>query len=333
MTRILLPLLPLIALLAGCGGTEPLASWNEGPPRAAIREWLAAVTDESGPDYIPVAERIAVFDNDGTSWCERPDYTPTTFQVDLARSFAARGAVDATAMPYRAWFESDRDALRAFGWREAYAALNHSYAGIEVTAYRDSARAWLAHKTHSRYGTPYTDLYYAPMLELMELLEANDFQVWIVTGAAQGFVRAYSEQAIGIPPERVIGSWTTPLYRQNEDGSVRLVRGEEQRYNGHENKPANIETRIGRRPVFAAGNSSNDQPMCRYAVTGERRGLALWIHHDDARREYAYGRTEGGLADLCRDHARAYRVSMKNDWNRLYREEAAEEAALTADPR
>lgn len=292
----IIAVLGLLICLTACApaGVDPLPSWNQGPARAAIEEWLGAVTEEGGAEFIPVAERIAVFDNDGTSWCERPDYTPTTFQVDLARSLAAEGKVDAEAMPFRAWFANDRDALREYGYGDAYADMNRAFAGMPVTAYRDSARAFLENRRHSRYGTPYTDLYYAPMLELMRLLEANDFQVWIVTGAAQDFVRAYSEEVIGIPPERVIGTWTTPVYVQNEDGTGTVVRGEEQRGNGYENKPANIETRIGRRPVFAAGNSNNDEPMCRYAVTGQRRGLALWIHHDDGVREYEYGRKSGG---------------------------------------
>ncbi|MBE0566146.1 MAG: haloacid dehalogenase-like hydrolase [Krumholzibacteria bacterium] len=309
----------LLAVLAAAAAAaaDPLPSWHDRPVKAAILGWLAAVTDTTGPDHIPVPERIAVFDNDGTSWCERPGYGPTDFQVDLARSLAARGQIDPEAMPFKAWFADDRDALRAFGWNEAYVRMNAAFAGMPVEAYRDSARAWLARTVHERFGVTHDRLYYPPMLELMRLLEAHAFQVWIVSGGAQDFVRSYSEEVIGIPPERVIGSWTMPVYRRNDDGTVTMVRGDTQTYNGHEHKPANIEARIGRRPVFAAGNSNNDEPMSRYAVTGPRRGLAIWIHHDDGEREYAYGRP-GRLGELCAEHPAAHEVSMDRDWVRVF---------------
>ena len=155
------------------------------------------------------------------------------------------------------------------------------------------------------------------MLELMRLLEAHEFQVWVVTGAEQDFVRAYLEAVTGIPPERVIGSWTPPVYSET-GGKVSMVRGDEQVYNGHEHKPANIELRIGRRPIFAAGNSNNDEPMCRWSVSGPRRSLALWIRHDDAEREYAYDRGTERLADLIDESPLAYEVSMARDWAQVF---------------
>ena len=320
MRRLRSALLILVLLaVATAAAADPLPSWRDRPVKAAVLEWLAAVTAEGGPDFVPVPERVAVFDNDGTSWCERPDYGPTAFQVDLARSLAAAGAVDPEAMPFRAWFADDTEALRGYGWGRAYEDMNAAFAGMPVTAYRDSVRAWLAGNPHPRFGVAKTRLYYPPMLELMRLLEAHGFRVWIVTGGAQDFVRAYAEEVIGVPPERVIGSWTKPDYVQNDDGTVVLVRGAMQNYNGHENKPEHIEAFIGRRPVFAAGNSNNDEPMCRYAVTGARRGLALWIRHDDGEREYDYGRP-GRIGALCDDHPAAHEVSMKRDWARVFAE-------------
>lgn len=314
----------LLFLLSGSACAEPLASWNDGPPKEAVTSWLAAITDPEGADFIPVAERVAVFDNDGTSWCERPDYAPTSFQVSLARSMAAQGKADPDSMPFKAWFANDRDALREYGYGQAYVEMNASFAGMPVSAYRDSARAWLDRERHSRFGVRYTDLYFVPMMELKDLLLAHGFQVWVVTGAAQDFVRSYSEQVIGIPPERVIGTWTTPVYEKAEDGTATLVRGALQTYNGHENKPAHIEQRIGRRPVFAAGNSNNDESMCRYAVTGERRGMALWVHHDDSGREYDYDRGTSRIAELCDQHPGAFEVSIKRDWTRVFREVSLE---------
>ena len=314
----ILTLVVLLLTVAPCAlAADPLPSWHEGEVKTAILAWVEAVTAAAGPDAIPVAERIAVFDNDGTSWCERPDYGSTAFQVSLARSLAARGAVDAGTMPFKAWFADDIDALREFGWSEAYAQMNAAFAGMTVAAYRDSARAWLDRTTHPRFAARRTELYYQPMLELMRLLEARGFQVWIVTGSAQDFVRSFSEDVVGIPPERVIGTWTQATYVKNDDGTVTLLRGETQFDNGYERKPANIEARIGRRPVFAAGNSNNDEPMCRYAVTGPRRGLAIWIRHDDAEREYAYGRP-GRIGELCDEHPAAHAVSMQRDWARVF---------------
>ena len=298
---------------------DPLDTWNESAVKTAIIEWLAAVTDTAGPDFVPAPERVAVFDHDGTSWNERPGYAPTTFQVDLARSMAAAGKCDPEAMPFKAWFANDRDALREYGFGQAYIDMNASFAGMPVAAYRDSARAWLGRTKHERYGVTHDKLYYQPMLQLIDLLHEHDFQVWIITGSAQDFVRSFSEEFTGVPCERVIGSFTTPVYGEAADGTVVMKRGAEQHYNGHEHKPAHIEQRIGRRPVFAAGNSNNDYYMMNYAVTGAHRGLAIWIHHDDGEREYDYGRP-GKIGGLCEKHPWAYEVSMTRDWGRIFGE-------------
>ena len=188
---------------------------------------------------------------------------------------------------------------------------------MPVEAFPDSARAYLARTRHERFGVPPTELYYLPMLELMRLLESQGFQVWVVTGGEQDFVRSYLEDVVGIPPERVIGSSTPPVYGE-EDGDVTMVRGAEQVYNGHQHKPANIQLRIGRRPIFAAGNSNNDEPMCRWSVTGPRRSLALSIRHDDASREYAYDRGTDRIAALTASSAQVHEVSMARDWARVF---------------
>ncbi|MEZ4386952.1 MAG: HAD family hydrolase [Candidatus Krumholzibacteriia bacterium] len=314
--------LAVVVAAAAVQAADPLPSWNDAGARAAILDFVAAVSDPASPDFVPVAARIAVFDNDGTSWCERPGYGPTRFQVSLLRSLVDRGQVDRDAMPFRAWLADDRDALREFGWNEAYRQMNAQFAGMPVSAYRDSVRAFLGRERHERFGVPLTDLYYRPMRELKAFLEAHGFQVWVVTGGAQDFVRAYLEEAFGVPPERVIGTWTTPVYEAHDDGRVTMVRGAEQVSNGHEHKPAHIELRIGRRPILAVGNNDNDEPMCRWTLGGERRALALWIHHDDPDREYAYDRGAERMAGLCRDHAAAHEVSMRRDWRRVFDHEA-----------
>lgn len=301
--------------------TDPLPSWQDGEVKTAIVAFVAAVTDTSSPDFVPQPERVAVFDNDGTSWCERPGYVPTRFQVDLLRGFVAEGRVDGSEMPFRAWLDDDRGALRKFGWSDAYIAMNAQFAGMPVQAYRDAVVAYLTTTTHEKYGRPHTELYYTPMRELRRYLDDHGFQVWVVTGGAQDFVRSYIEAAFGIPPERVIGSWTRPVY-DTQDGDVTMVRGESQVSNGYENKPANIELRIGRRPIVAVGNSNNDEPMCRWSVSGPRRSLALWIHHDDGAREYAYDRGTSRIERLTTDHPHAYEVSMKRHWRRVFDHES-----------
>lgn len=308
----------LMLILTGPVPAQDLAAWNESPVKAAILDYLADITDTAHPDFIPVAERVAVLDNDGTFWCERPDYPSTLFQRHLLVGLINQGLHDGTQQPYKAWIEYDRDDLREFGWRQAYEVMNEAFAGMPVTAFRDSARVFLDNNPHSDFKVRCTELYYLPMLELARLLEAHDFQVWVVTGAEQDFVRSYIEQASGIPPERVIGSWT-PAVSEIADGEVTVVRGALQVYNGYEAKPGNIETRIGRRPVFAAGNSNNDQPMCLYAVTGARRGLAIWIHHDDQEREYSYDRGTDRMDQLVKKKENAFEVKMSRDWNQVFK--------------
>lgn len=304
-------------LLTVVAVADPLPSWNDTDVKAAIIDYLGDVTDTGSEDFIPFAERVAVLDNDGTFWCERPHNASSSFQKEMLRHLVNAGDVDGQAMPYRAWLEDDRDALRSFGWGKAYTAMNATFAGWPIEAYRDSARAYVRRTHHERFGVPHTELVYAPMRELAALLTSNGFQVWVVTGSEQSFIRSYLESVVGIPPERVIGTWTTPVYKQN-DGDVSMVRGAEQVYNGHEHKPANIAMRIGRRPVFAAGNSNNDQPMCRMALTGEHRGLAIWIKHDDEDREYAYDRGTSRISGLCKERNDAHVVSIKRDWARVF---------------
>lgn len=318
MRFLTLTVLLLLLLAPAAVPADELPSWSDGPVKAAVLEWITDVTDPGSGDFIPVPERVAVFDNDGTSSCERPRSLTSRCQLALLKNRAERGEIDGDAMPISAWLAEDRDALRAYGWSEAYRGRNAAFAGIEVTAFADSVRAWVEGSAHPRFGVPYDDLYYPAMAELRNLLASYGFQVWIVTGSTQGVIRAISEGAIGVPPERVIGSTSAMEYVVGEDGVGRVVRAVDQVSNTYENKPPNIETRIGRRPVFAAGNSNNDEPMSRYAVTGPRRGFVLWVHHDDPDREYEYDRGTDRMARLVAEQADAHEVSMKRDWVRLF---------------
>lgn len=303
--------------VAGTVLADDLPSWNNTMVKQEIFNYLTAVTTPGNPDFIPVPERVAVFDNDGTYWCERPHYPSSLFQAHLLGQLAAQGIVDGEKMPFKGWIADDRGALKKYGWKESYREMNAAFAGMPVQAFRDSARAFMDRSEHPEYHVPFAQLYYAPMHELAALLTDNGFQLWVVTGSEQDFMRSFLEDATGVPPERVIGSWT-PAVATQEGKEIKIVRGEIQVYNGHAAKPGNIETRIGRRPVFCVGNSNNDQPMCRYAVTGPHRGLALWVLHDDKEREYKYDRGTKDMADLVKESGHAWKISMSRDWKTLF---------------
>ncbi len=315
--RILFSAFLLVSLLAGQVFADALPSWNDTPVKQAILQYLEAVTTSGSADFIPEPERIAIFDNDGTFWCERPNYPSTLFQAHLLKQLAASGVVDGQIMPFKAWISNDRQALKDYGWKESYREMNAAFGGMPVEAFRDSARAFMARSEHPEYHARYDQLYYAPMHELAALLKEKGFKLWVVTGSEQDFMRSFLEAATGVPPERVIGSWT-PAVASEVDGEIRIVRGTDQVYNGHMAKPGNIETRIGRRPVFCVGNSDNDQPMCRYAVTGPRRGLALWVLHDDEEREYKYDRGTEDMAGLVKENDDAWGIRISKDWNTLF---------------
>ncbi len=319
MHPLTLRVLFLLILIFGCAQADELPSWNNTPVKQAILDFVEAVTTPGSTDFVPQPERVAVFDNDGTFICERPDYPSTLFQAGLVNSLVADGTIDGTQMPFTAWTTLDKNALKKYGWKKSYQEMNAAFGGMLVTAYRDSARAFMDRYRHPKYKVPLSRLYYAPMLELAALLTGNGFQVWVVTGSEQDFIRSYLEGATGVPAERVIGSWT-PAVSTQEDREIRIVRGTVQVYNGHEAKPGNIETRIGRRPIFCIGNSNNDQPMCRYTVTGKRLGIALWIHHDDSTREYEYDQGTDHMADLVKEMDNAWRISMARDWNRVFQD-------------
>ena len=314
----LISFLLICLLLTGTALAQELPSWNDTPVKQAIFDYLKAVTTNGSPDFIPVAERVAVFDNDGTYWCERPNYPSTLFQAHLVSRLAENGVVDGDQMPFKAWISDNKGALKKYGWTESYREMNAAFGGMPVEAFRDSARAFMDRSRHPEYHVPFAQLYYAPMHELADLLKDHGFQLWVVTGSEQDFMRSFLEDATGVPPERVIGSWT-PAVATQEGKEIKVVRGTVQVYNGHEAKPGNIDTRIGRRPVFCVGNSNNDQPMCRYTVTGQRRGMALWVLHDDSRREYKYDKSTNDMAGLVKESDHAWKISMAEDWKVLFR--------------
>jgi phosphoserine phosphatase len=323
--RIVLQVLALA--LAACaggpgGGGDPLPSWNDGAARRALVSFVHDVATEGSPDFVPVPQRIAVFDNDGTLWTEAPQYTQVLFMLEQVEAAAPRHPEWQDNPAFRALAAHDEAALRAAGEYRLLALLVQANSGMTTEAYDKTIRAWLASARSPKYGRPYTELVYQPQLELLRYLRANGFQTWIVTGGTVEFVRAFSEPVYGIPPERVVGSTQSVRYAV-VDNERALVRDPRFEFNDDgPGKPVGIYRQIGRRPILAFGNSDGDLQMLQYATDGAERTLALLVHHDDAAREAAYDRHSAvGQLDKAWDEALARGwivVSMKDDWKQVF---------------
>jgi phosphoserine phosphatase len=285
--------------------TEMLGSWAAGPAKAAIIAFIRMVT-EPGDGYVPPAERIATFDNDGTLWCERPLYVQADFVFRRWKAMAEADPAKAAEQPYKAVVEDDRTWLAGLldHVPELLKGATEAYAGITTAAFEDEVRAFFAEARHPTLGVPYTRVGYRPMRELLDLLRANDFSVYICSGGGRDFMRPIAEEMYGIPRERVIGSATTLEYR---DGDLYRTKGVEMPIDDGPGKPVHIWTRTGRTPLLACGNSDGDVPMLETARFG------LLVRHDDAVREFAYDAgSERALAEAA---ARGWIVvSMQDDF-------------------
>jgi phosphoserine phosphatase len=301
---------------------DTLPSWNDGPATAAIVEFVASVTADGGADYVPPEERIAVFDNDGTLWVEQPYYTQLAFALDRIRALPPEHPEWATTQPFKAVLENDLEALKASGIEGVVELVMASHAGMTTDEFEAIVEDWIAAAEHPRFELPYTELVYQPMLELLNYLQANGFETYIVSGGGIEFMRPWAEQAYGIPPEEVIGSSITTEF-ELRDGAPGLVRQPEIDFiDDKAGKPVGIHRFIGRRPIAAFGNSDGDLQMLQWTTAGAGRRLGLIVHHDDAEREYAYDRdSHVGHLDQALDQAEAWGwvvVSMKSDWNTVF---------------
>jgi phosphoserine phosphatase len=307
---------------------EPLASWNDGAAKSAILEFVARVTAAGGPDRVAPAERIATIDNDGTLWCERPAYVQAMFLLGRLHEQAAADPELARRPVVQALLTGDLGAAHAAGPAELADVLLSTHAGLTTDEFAAVAEGWLAEAQHPRFERPFADLVYAPMLELIELLRGAGFGVFVVTGGGVEFVRAASERLYGVGPDNVVGS-AVQVGFERRDGRVVLVRQAKLLGSPNEGEPKviNIQAHIGRRPIFAAGNSAGDREMLEYATTGEHPSLAVVIDHDDAEREYAYaGKSVTDpdaeeIVDTATRHGWTV-VSMRDDWARVFAEPA-----------
>ena len=314
-----LALIPLTAL-PGIAASEdkPLPSWNDGEARGSILEFVARVTEEGGPDFVPPDDRIATFDNDGTLWCEQPVYVQAVFALDRARLMADRDPSLIEIPAFRVLLSNDRGAMARLGEPEIAELVGVTHSGMSPEAFRTIARDWLAEAEHPRFDRLYTKCLYQPQLELIAYLRARDFRVFIVTGGGIDFVRSFAEGSYGVPPDRVVGSSTRTRFEVRDDlgGLVKLP--EINSVDDGPGKPINIDLHIGSRPILAFGNSDGDLAMLQYADGGPGPSLMLLVHHDDPEREYAYDRASPvGRLDAAWDAAlrRGWTVvSMKNDW-------------------
>jgi phosphoserine phosphatase len=301
-----------------------LPSWNDGTARAAVLDFVARVTKEGGPDFVPAAERIATFDNDGTLWCEQPMQVQVFFLVDRIKELAAKDPSLNERQPFKALLERDMKMLRDLGRQGLFELAFAAHAGVTDEAFDTIARTWFASAKHPKFQRLFTRCTFQPQIELLEYLRANGFKTFIVSGGGIGLMRAFAEAAYGIPSEQVIGS-SVKTRLEIDNGRVQLMRSAELgSFHDREVKVQNIGLHIGRRPIFAFGNSDGDLAMLRYTKTGPGARLAMLIHHDDAEREVAYDR-EFRLSPLVEalDNATEYGitlVSMKRDWKTVFPE-------------
>jgi phosphoglycolate phosphatase-like HAD superfamily hydrolase len=315
----------LAALLLAWGAAataQPLPSWNEGPAKARILAFVQAVTDKAGKDFVPPAERIAVFDNDGTLWCEQPMYVQMAFVLDRVKELAPKHPEWKTQQPFKAVLERDFKALHAQGEKGVVQILAATSTGMSADEFNRIAGGWIANARHPRFKRPYTELVYQPMLELLAYLRANEFKTFIVSGGGIDFMRPWTDRVYGIPPEQVVGS-TGKLKYELRDGKPVLMRlAAIDHIDDGPGKPVGIQTHIGRRPIAAFGNSDGDLQMLQYTAAGAGARLMLIVHHTDAEREYAYDRKSSiGRLDKALDEANAKgwtAVSMKTDWKKIF---------------
>jgi phosphoserine phosphatase len=289
--------------------SETLPSWNDGHTKAAILEFVRSVTTP-GDSFVPPAERIAVFDNDGTLWCEKPLYIQADFMFRRFKEMVREDPERAREQPYKALMEGDTEWLKDVYAHvpEIIKAVTEAFAGITTEAFDAAAREFFASATHPVLGVPYTQVAYRPMRELIELLGKNDFRVYICSAGGRDFVRAVSEQVYGLSRDHVIGSATTLEYR---DGDLYRTAGVEQPIDDGPGKPIHIWARTGRRPLLAGGNAEGDVPML------ETARFALLVRHDDAEREFAYdGGAERALV-AAKEHGWTV-VSMKEDFRTIF---------------
>ena len=301
---------------------DPLPSWNDGKAKQSITAFVEKVTKEGSSDFVPDAERIATFDNDGCLWAEQPMYFQAFFIFDRIAALAPQHPEWKTKEPFASVLKGDVKSALAGGERALLEMAMATHAGMTTEEFEKIVTDWLSTAKHPTTKRPYTEMVYQPMLELLAYLRANGFKTFIVSGGGIEFMRPWTEKVYGIPPEQVIGSSIKTKF-ELRDGKPVLMRLPELNFiDDKEGKPIGINQHIGRRPIAAFGNSDGDLQMLQYTAAGSGPRFCLYVHHTDAEREWAYDRKSHiGKLDKGLDEAKAKDwtiVSMKDDWKTIY---------------
>jgi hypothetical protein len=326
LAKILIAL--LFSLPVAAFAADPLPSWNDGPAKQSIIAFVEKVTKPGSPDFVPVPERIATFDNDGTLWCEQPVPVQLFFAVDRVKALAPQHPEWKTQEPFASLLKGDLKTALAGGDHALLELVMATHTGMTTVEFEQIVKDWIATAKHPKSGKLYTEMVYQPMLELLAYLRANGFKSFIVSGGGIEFMRPWAERVYGIPPEQVIGSSAKTQFEMRDDQPV-LVRLPELNFiDDKAGKPVGINQHIGRRPVMAFGNSDGDREMLEYTQGGSGARFMLLVLHDDAAREYAYGPAKGlpdvklgAFTQALYDQAKKDKwtvVSMKDDWKRIF---------------
>jgi phosphoserine phosphatase len=318
----------LLALALADASAQPLPSWNDGPAKQAIVSFVKEVTDKSGAKYVEPEDRIATFDQDGTLWVEHPLYTQAMFAVTRVHELAPQHLDWKQREPFKAVLTNDREAIAKFAESDWELILAATHTGMTTEVFQQLVKDWLATAKDPRFHQPYTALIYQPMLEVMNYLRVNGFKTYIVTGGGQEFVRVYSQQVYGVPPEQVVGSSILTKY-EYRDGKPVLMREPKVFFiDDKTGKPVGINLFIGKRPYAAFGNSTGDQQMLEWTQAGDGVRLMMLVLHDDPEREYAYGPASGlpdtkvgTFTQALYDEAKSKGwnvISMKKDWKHIF---------------
>jgi phosphoglycolate phosphatase-like HAD superfamily hydrolase len=308
---------------------DPLPAWNDGPAKQAIIDFVKKTTDESSPNFVPPAERIATFDQDGTLWVEHPMYSQVVYCFSRVPAVVKAKPELAQVEPFKTVLSGDRQAISQLSTDDLLKILAATLTGMSVDEFRAEAKQWLESARDARWDRPYTQLTYLPMQELLKFFRASGYKTYIVTGGGQDFVRVYSDKVYDIPPEQVVGTASGTSYGYDANGQPFLTKEPKLLLNDNDaGKPEGIHLMIGRRPYAAFGNSTGDRQMLEYTKAGDGVRLGMLLLHDDAKREYAYGPALG-MADTkvgtftqdLYDEAQRQGwvvISMRKDWNRVF---------------
>jgi phosphoglycolate phosphatase-like HAD superfamily hydrolase len=306
-----------------------LPSWNDGAAKKAILDFVQATTTTGSPQFVPMPERIATFDQDGTLWVEHPIYSQFVYCLDRVPALVKAKPELAKVEPFKTVLTGNREAIAKLPLSELEKILAATLTGMSVDEFVTEVKGWLAKAKDPRWKRPYTELTYVPMKEVMQYLRANGYRTYIVTGGGQDFVRVYAEQTYGVPPEQVVGTAGGTRYGYAKDGKPFLTKEPRLLLNDDKaGKPEGIHLMIGRRPYAAFGNSTGDRQMLEYTKAGDGARLAMIVLHDDAKREYAYGPAKGLPATKVGAFTQALYdeatkdgwivISMKDDWKRIF---------------